>query len=88
MQGGAIFIDSHLPTTVSSISRSHFVENHASQKGGAIFLNDAGLVKLSNNNFTGNHVDSKFLDYRYKDGGAIYYKCSSIDADVLNDRYF
>ena len=60
--------------TESEIVGCTFFGNSALYSAGAIEFKEAGSVLLRSNNFTMNSVAAE--NYRYSDGGAIYYGCN------------
>ncbi|MDR0913355.1 MAG: hypothetical protein LBM96_12280 [Methanobrevibacter sp.] len=73
--GGVI----HAKYTDLTIVDSNFINNSASDSGGAIYLDKNSSLTLSNSNFTNNSAKNK--------GGAIYTAYESYNSNIMNSNF-
>ena len=83
IRGGAIAID--VPTGANTIKNSLFVDNWATNAGGAIFQNDSP-AQILNSEFRGNGVDLDAEDPEY--GGAIFNYGALSTGSIINSTFY
>lgn len=81
LYGSAIEIENSKEGSQSVIEGSIFEGNTALNAAGAVWLKNARTVTFIGNRFSGNQVKGDAVDFRFRDAGAIYFKCDFVDGE-------